>query len=90
MKALADASTLSSYEIRRINNLRFLLPASHVTTYTYEPLVGVASVTDPLGMTTGFEYDEGGRLKQIYILKDDKKEVVERYEYNYANLQKTE
>ncbi len=41
-------------------------------------------------MTTGFEYDEGGRLKQIYILKDDKKEVVERYEYNYANLQKTE
>lgn len=90
VKALADASTLSSYEIRRINNLRFLLPASHVTTYTYEPLVGVASVTDPLGMTTGFEYDEGGRLKQIYILKDDKKEVVERYEYNYANLQKTE
>lgn len=90
VKALADASTLSSYEIWRINNLRFLLPASHVTTYTYEPLVGVASVTDPLGMTTGFEYDEGGRLKQIYILKDDKKEVVERYEYNYANLQKTE
>lgn len=37
---------------------------SKVTTYTYATLKGVTSVTDPMGQTTYYEYDNYGRLKR--------------------------
>ena len=57
------------------------LSNSQVTSYSYYPLVGVTSITDPSGYTSNYEYDEFNRL--LYIKnKDDK--VVEEYNYNYA------
>lgn len=86
---LASAPILSLYNIERMDRLRYSLPASNVTTYTYKPLVGLVSVTDPLGVTTGYEYDGLGRLMKTYIINKGRKELIERYEYNYANQQKT-
>lgn len=62
-------------------NLQRALPKSQVTTYTYKPLMGVISSTDPAGLTTTYEYDTFGRLAKI---KDPDGHAIESYKYNYA------
>jgi YD repeat-containing protein len=56
------------------------LTNSLVTTYTYKPLIGMTSQTDPNGVTTYYEYDSFGRLK---FIKDDKGNMLKKYEYHY-------
>jgi len=58
------------------------LPGALVTTYTYDPLIGITSITDPRGYTIYYEYDEFNRLKSV---KDADGNLVEEYEYNYKN-----
>lgn len=60
--------------------LRKNLPNAHVTTYTYQPLVGITSVTTPNGSTTTYEYDSYGRLSKV---KDCDGKVTEQYDYHY-------
>ena len=59
-----------------------LLNKGTITTYTYLPLLGVTSQTDPNGLTTYYEYDGLGRL--IKVLDNDRN-VLQEYKYNYAN-----
>lgn len=53
---------------------------SQMTYYTYDPLVGVTSITDPKGYTTYYEYDNFNRLK---IVKDADGNLLSKNEYNY-------
>ena len=53
-----------------------------VTTYTYDPLIGVTSVTDPRGNTVYYEYDPFNRLKHV---KDKDGNILSQNEYNYKN-----
>ncbi len=62
--------------------LRTGLPNAQVTTYTYKPLVGMTSETDPNGITTYYNYDNFNRLKTI---KDYEGNIVSQYDYHYKN-----
>lgn len=55
-----------------------------ITTYTYNPLVGVTSITDPKGISSFYEYDAFGRLK---FVKDKYLNVLQTYCYNYKGQQ---
>lgn len=65
-----------------IDDLR-LYPANAVmTTYTYEHLRGVTSITDENNVTTYFSRDDAGRLKEI---RDEDRYILQYFNYNYKN-----
>lgn len=51
-------------------------------TYTYIPYVGVSSETDPRGITTYYTYDSVGRLIEEYQMIDNKKQILNVYQYH--------
>ncbi|WP_163408501.1 choice-of-anchor D domain-containing protein [Flavobacterium ajazii] len=61
--------------------LRTLLPNSMITSYTYDPLVGTTSKTDPKGNINYFDYNSDNKLKTI---KDDEGNYLMDYKYNYV------
>jgi YD repeat-containing protein len=65
---------------KNLRNQPLLLNAM-ITTYTYKPLVGLSSTTDPNGITTYYEYDTYGRL--IFV-RDNDYNIVKKYDYHYA------
>jgi YD repeat-containing protein len=54
----------------------------NVYLYTYAPLIGMTSETNPNGVTTYYEYDGFGRLKAI---KNDDGNILKTYDYRYYN-----
>jgi hypothetical protein len=53
---------------------------AQMTTYTFEPSVGMTSQTDATGMTTYFEFDVFGRFK---LARDANNNILKNYVYNY-------
>lgn len=54
-----------------------------VTSYTYRPLVGMLTATDPRGVTTYYDYDDFNRLKRTYIIENGVQKTVQSYDYHY-------
>ncbi len=65
-----------------IDEVRVYPEGALMTTYTYDPLVGITSVTDPKDHTTRYEYDTSNRLKTI---RDFEGNLLKSYEYHYVN-----
>ena len=53
---------------------------AHMTTYTYDPLVGVTSEADRNNRFHFYHYDSFGRLM---LLRDEDKNILKRFCYNY-------
>jgi YD repeat-containing protein len=53
-----------------------------MTTYTYDPLVGMTSSTDERNRTTYYIFDDFGRLKEV---KDHEGNILQQHDYNYAH-----
>ena len=51
-----------------------------ITTYTYDPMVGITSVTDARGYTIYYEYDNQQRVIRV---KDAEGNILSEYNYNY-------
>lgn len=62
------------------NQLRSQLTNAMITTYTYDPLIGVTSMTDPRGYTVYYEYDDLHRLVRV---KDEGGNIMRENEYHY-------
>lgn len=54
---------------------------AQMTTYTYDPHVGLTSETDASGRTTYYGYDGFGRLAAV---RDEEGNILRTYCYNYA------
>lgn len=54
-----------------------------ITTYTYDPLIGVKTITQPSGLKETYKYDLSGRLD--HILDNDNK-IMKEFKYNYGPI----
>ncbi|MES2112735.1 MAG: hypothetical protein V4577_28545 [Bacteroidota bacterium] len=78
------AVTTGSYPIGisgQVDDVRFCPAGAQMTTYTYDPLAGMTSSTDPKGEITYYEYDTQQRLMNI---KDKDGNIVKHMDYHYA------
>lgn len=53
-----------------------------ITTYTYDPLIGVRSITPPSGIRENYFYDTANRLEKII---DVNGKILKEYKYNYSS-----
>lgn len=84
LKSLTDSS---NPDIKRLDTMLRTLLANKIvliTTYSYKPLVGLMTTTDPKGLTTYYNYDCFHRLCEVYRMNNNIKEVIESYTYKYA------
>ncbi len=63
----------------RLDDVRAFPDGSLMTTYTYEPLVGITSQTDPNNFTTFYRYDSLGRLA---VTVDNDGNILKKYTYH--------
>ena len=61
-----------------------LLANAMVITYTYDPLIGITSTTDPKGSTTYYEHDDFNRLEYV---KDGDGKILSKNKYHYKGQQ---
>ncbi|KMQ58392.1 hypothetical protein ACM40_20110 [Chryseobacterium sp. BLS98] len=58
------------------------LSAYQISTYTYDPLIGVRSITPPSGIRESYIYDSANRLQKVI---DVNGKVLKEMKYNYKN-----
>jgi len=64
-----------------IDEVRLHPVGAQMTSYTYDPLAGMTSQTDPSGRTITYEYDALGRLVRT---RDEQGRVLSQQQYHYA------
>jgi hypothetical protein len=79
-QAVLDAPSGENAIVTEQDKLRSLSPA-FIETYTYKPMVGIATAKDVRGIVTGYEYDLFNRLINIKVDGS----IVKSYQYNYAS-----
>lgn len=80
-ESLSSAAIPDYIKIEALRTNTNLLNAL-ITTYTYKPLVGILTATDPRGVVTSYEYDSFNRLSGI---KDANGKLINTYDYHYQN-----
>lgn len=67
-----------------------LLVGKQISTYTYDPLIGVTSITPPTGIKEVYGYDSANRLIEIKQQEKDTSgnlilKTIKEFKYNYKN-----
>jgi YD repeat-containing protein len=78
-----DLNTLKTEQQLRdaFTRLRQQLPQARVTSFTHQPLVGMASQTNPDGRTFFYEYDG---LQRLVRTRDEQGRILSQQQYHYA------
>ncbi|WP_267406330.1 MULTISPECIES: hypothetical protein [unclassified Chryseobacterium] len=83
-----DASAAPSNDeadlLNALKTFRAGLPNYQVTTYTYDPLIGVRSITPPSGIREVYLYDTANRLMEVREQSKTGK-LLKEFKYNYKN-----
>ncbi|WP_298309690.1 hypothetical protein [uncultured Aquimarina sp.] len=87
IKTISNAEDTASEEIAMRSKFKDLrshtfFANAEITSYTYNPQIGVTSITDPKGYTMYYEYDGFNRLSKV---KDQDDNLISENEYNYKN-----
>lgn len=69
-----------------VDDIRVFPSDAFISTYTYKPLRGITSETDPNGKTIYYEYDSFNRLS---LIRDQDKNIIKKICYNYAGQPET-
>ena len=83
LSLINNTSTSDAVVRSELKKVRDGLPNAMVTTFTYNPLQGVTSVTDPRDYTMFYTYDSYNRLKEV---RDQDNHLVSDYEYEYKQF----
>jgi YD repeat-containing protein len=75
--ASSEQSLLTALDSLRINSS---FSNYIITTYTYDPLIGVTSITPPSGVREIYKYDSANRLQSVV---DVNGKILKEYQYNY-------
>jgi len=81
-QSVLQSTSTSDRDMRvELNKIRNTFPSALVTTYTYNPLIGITSECDVNNKITYYEYDNFGRLK---IIRDNDQNIFKKICYSYA------
>ncbi|MDX8571946.1 hypothetical protein OZ666_09655 [Elizabethkingia sp. HX QKY] len=75
----SEQALIGALDILRNNTA---LSTYQITTYTYNPLIGVTSITPPSGIREIYKYDSANRLESV---KDVNGNLLKEYQYQYKN-----
>ena len=78
--ALQSANNDETSLLATMDTFRQSFPNNQVTTYTYDPLIGVRSITPPSGIRENYIYDTANRLQSV---KDNNGNILKEYDYKY-------
>ncbi len=68
--------------LNALKDFKQSLPGYQISTYTYDPLVGIRSITPPSGITEYYHYDSANRLDKV---TDANGKILKEMKYNYKN-----
>jgi len=78
---LSDVTSVSLTGIGIIDELRLYPRTAMMSTYAYEPLIGIISLCDTNSKITYYDYDAFGRL---VLIRDNDQNIIKKICYNYA------
>jgi len=84
-KSNADVNDATEVDLQNALDTFRTLPqfsGFQITTYVYDPLVGMKTTTPPSGIRAVYRYDNAGRLKHI---EDENGNILKKHEYNYSH-----
>lgn len=87
LEQLVGHTNLGDYnesDMDQINDLRINLPEAMITTYEYNPLVGISKIIDPKNVGVMYQYDKFNRLEFVLDFEGN---IIRENEYHYKNQQ---
>ncbi|SDJ07293.1 hypothetical protein [Chryseobacterium jejuense] len=82
--ASAERNNDETNLLNAFNTFKRNLGDYQITTYTYDPLIGVRSITPPSGIREVYLYDTAGRLKEVRENTQTGR-LLKEFNYHYKN-----
>lgn len=81
-ESLSNHTTIDSVKIEALRH-NTQLGASHISTFYYQPLIGLRKILNTMGIITYYNFNLFGQLESI---DDGNRKKLSEYEYNYSSL----